>query len=249
MQKLLSDTIDTFTHHTIGGGPIAFSNLGGLPTIDSNDFFAPDLTLNSDIVLNANVTARTTYGTGTFSTIYLNGAISGAGGLESVGGGDLRMGGMTANTYAGLTKMSGGVLYLAKPASVVAVPGDLSIGSQGGTRDRGGEVHILNDNQIATTATVTLGRSILFVEGGDQSLSNLRFTGVNDPVLNRIGGSVTISPSQTLTITGGITRTAPTPIPSFIPSTSIISGGTLDLDGGLRPFQVDNIMPVLPPRR
>jgi autotransporter-associated beta strand protein len=101
----------------------------------------------------------------------------------------------------------------------------------------------LNDNQIAATSTVTLNGGTLYVEGGDQTLANVMFTGLNSPVLNVDGGNIVISPTRTLTITGGVTRTSISD-PFFTPSTSLISGGTINLNGGLRPFHVDNVQPL-----
>jgi hypothetical protein len=101
-----------------------------------------------------------------------------------------------------------------------------------------------NDNQIAAGATVTINVGLLAVEGGDQTLANIRLTGVNFGMPDLDGGSVLISPSRTLTITGGITRTSNSGPPVYPQNLSLISGGTLDLAGGLRTFQVDNDNPI-----
>lgn len=242
LQQLSTDSGGAFTHHTINGAPLAFSNLGAAPSIRNVDnISSPDLTINADMVLNTDLSVRTTEGFGSWSTFSLNGAISGAGGLVTPGGGDVRLGGTTPNTYAGITNATAGVLYLQKPPSVTAIPGNLLINLVNGST-RSGQVHILNDNQIAAHATVNFNGGTLYVTGGDQTLANVEFVGLNRPSLNANGGTIEIGPSQTLTITGGITRIGISD-PVFTASTSLISGGTLNLDGGLRPFHVDNLTP------
>jgi autotransporter-associated beta strand protein len=244
LQMLSINDNGAFTNHTVNGAPLAFSNLGAAPSIRPAGFFSPNLTVNSDMVLNADVTVTPNVGIGTTIPQYsLNGAISGIGSLRQTGGGDVHLGGMSANSYAGVTIMDNGVLTLNKPASVVAVPGDLVINTGGSTRDRRGTVIVANDDQIAVDAKVTINRGQLLIEGGDQTLANIEFVGANGP-LNPDGGRVVISPSRTLTITGGITRASSSPAPVFPQNLSLISGGMLDLAGGLRPFHVDNDNPI-----
>lgn len=237
-----------FAQHTINGSPIAFSNLGAAPTMSAFDgFVSPDLVMNANMILNADLTLSIEGGGDAASHWYLNGVISGPGGLKTsppgIGGGILHLGGANANTYAGATTINYGWAYLTTPASVVAIPGDLFINRTGGTRDRSGRVYVQNDNQIATTSNVTIKGGTLYVQGGNQTLASVNFTGLNSPVLNQDGGNVVISPGRTLTVTGALTRIGVSD-PFFTPSTSLISGGTLDLAGGVRTVQVDNLTPL-----
>jgi fibronectin-binding autotransporter adhesin len=194
------------------------------------------------MALNANLTVQATQGFGAWSTISLNGTISGAGGLVTQGGGDIRIGGTTPNAYAGLTDSAAGVIYLEKAPSVTAIPGDLVVRRVASTFTRSGHVYVMNDEQIAASSTVTLEGGALYVEGGNQTLANVEFTGLDAPPLNRDGGNIVISPGRTLAITGGLKRIGVLdPVPT--PSTSLISGGTLNLTGGVRTIQVDNLTP------
>ncbi|RIK75176.1 MAG: hypothetical protein DCC67_15605 [Planctomycetota bacterium] len=243
LQQLSIGPFGTYTPHAVNGSPLAFSNLGAAPSITSLDFLSPPLTLNNDLIFNADVDVAPP---GTIPTIIqysLNGAISGAGGLRLMRGGYLYLGGTAANTYAGLTTAADGVLYLNKPASVIAVPGDLAIYTGGSTRSVRGSAVVMNDNQIAADASVTINRGLLSIEGGNQTLANLTFMGTDDPVMLWNGGDVAISPTRTLTVTGLINRASINVPPFFPQSTSVISGGTLDLAGAMREFRVDNVNP------
>jgi autotransporter-associated beta strand protein len=125
---------------------------------------------------------------------------------------------------------------------VTAIPGDLVVRRVASTFTRSGHVYVMNDEQIAASSTVTLEGGALYVEGGNQTLANVEFTGLDAPPLNRDGGNIVISPGRTLAITGGLKRIGVLdPVPT--PSTSLISGGTLNLTGGVRTIQVDNLTP------
>jgi hexosaminidase len=63
--------------------------------------------------------------------------------------------GPAANTYSGPTVLSCGVLKLSKPAGVIAIPGNLSVGGSG-KANAGDGVILADDGQIAPSATVTL---------------------------------------------------------------------------------------------
>jgi autotransporter-associated beta strand protein len=82
----------------------------------------------------------------------LSGVIGGSGGIAKSGGGTLTLAGSVANTYAGITAVSGGTLSLNKSSGIVAVPGDLTV-SGSGTR-----VSLPSnlDGQIGDTAAVTM---------------------------------------------------------------------------------------------
>lgn len=226
------------TSRIVDGLPLAFSNLGGAPLITSEPFLSQVLTVNNDLVLNADLTVAPPGSIPSVSDYTLNGVISGIGGVLQTRGGRVFLGGTSANTYAGLTTVDDGVLYLNKPASVIAIPGDVVINTGGSTRSLRGSVIVGNDDQIAATSTVTLNQGRLFLEGGDQTLANINFTGENDWLLSvPTGAYISINPTRTLTITGNIKR-APGNLNFSV--YSHISGGTLNLNGGLRSIRVDN---------
>lgn len=246
LQQLSVDTSSSpSTHHTIDGSPLAFSNLGSAPIIrNSGDpVLAMDLTINADMTLNADLTVQAAQ-SGTGTTIYLNGTLSGAGGLVTAGGGNVRIGGTMSNAYAGLTNSTAGEIYLEKPSSVTAIPGDLVIHRVEDAFLRSGRVYVMNDEQIAASAKVSLDGGTLYVQGGNQTLANVEFTGYNSTFLiNADGGSIEISPSRTLTVTGGVTRVGVYNPTTFAHGDSSILGGTIDLNGGVRPFRVESIVP------
>ena len=152
LQRLKLPNGSTNAPRTVNGSPLAFSNLGDAPSIVSDDFLFHELTINNDVVLNAELTISPPGITPSISQYSLNVAISGVGGLRQTRGGRVFLGGMTANTYAGLTVVDDGVLHLNKPASVVAIPGDVVINTGGSTRSLRGSVRVGNDNQIAVGA-------------------------------------------------------------------------------------------------
>src|SRR5262249_45198417 len=120
----------------------------------------------------------------------LGGVISGSGGLLKAGPGILRLSGVSANSYTGLTTVSAGTLELNK-STTPAVPGDLTINSGGTAR------HFAND-QIANTSTVTVNA------GGAFNLNNF-FDEIGP--LKVLGGNVTTGSPRLIagpvTMTGG----------------------------------------------
>ena len=121
----------------------------GMPTWRTFDCLFPGTNVwAGPIILNAD----STFGG---NAIRIIGPISGAGGLEEIVG-LLSLEGNTANTYAGTTTVTGGTLYLGKPAFVTAVPGPLVVGASN-------TVRLLNSFQMYNpTASVTLGDTSLF---------------------------------------------------------------------------------------
>jgi len=90
---------------------------------------------------------------------------------KSTGLAKLTIGGTTANTYAGLTRVNDGAVELNKPAGVTAVGGDLSV--------FGGSVKLLADNQIADTSNVTIANAGTTVDlnGKSETVGGLTMTG------------------------------------------------------------------------
>lgn len=82
--------------------------------------------------------------------------ISGRGGLTiNAGKGGIELGGKGSNSYVGPTSVAQGVLKFNKPAGVLAVPGDLTLG--GNTPANSGDcVTWLADNQMNNQAVITM---------------------------------------------------------------------------------------------
>ena len=138
----------------------------------------------------------------------LSGAIGGGGGIAKSGAGTLTLAGSTANTYSGTTTVSGGRLELTKTAGVTAVGGDLVI--------TGGAVSFLANNQIVSTAAVTMsgtgavfngrGFNDFFYGSLDQTLASLDVTGgvVNT---SNSGASTGLTVTGAVNVTGGAGNT------------------------------------------
>jgi len=128
------------------------------------------LTLNGAIALGdpvgeVNARAVTVNGSHTFG-----GAVSGGNGLNKSGNGTLTLSGGSANTYTGLTTVSGGVLELNKTAGVNAIAGNVTVGS-------GATLLISQSNQVVDTSAVTLsGGTIQRATGVNEVFGNLNLT-------------------------------------------------------------------------
>jgi autotransporter-associated beta strand protein len=89
------------------------------------------------------------------STLNLAGAIGGGGGLTEAGAGTLTLSGSTANTYNGITTVSGGTLVLNKSYATASVPGNLVV-------NNGFTVRLGNSQQTVNTADVLVNGDGLF---------------------------------------------------------------------------------------
>jgi autotransporter-associated beta strand protein len=140
----------------------------------------------------------------------INGPITqtgaGMGITKSTGTAKLTLGGATANTYTGLTRVNTGAVELNKPAGVVAVGGNLSI--------FGGSVKLLADGQIGDGAAVSVAN------GG----SLIDFAGHSDTVGAM---SITGNASATVGVTGA--PTSPGSAVLRVTSLTITTGGKVDL--------------------
>jgi fibronectin-binding autotransporter adhesin len=170
------------------------------------------LDINGNINLNAN-TLTVSAITGDF---FFSGIVSGSGNIVKLGVGTLRLDGSAANTYAGYTQFDVGVLELAKPSGVTAIPGSLTVGDGNGLLLTD-VLRLLADDQIADTSDVTVKNSArwdladhqehigaLTMQGGTID------TGTGKLFLG--GNLTTLSDSNTATINGslslgGTTRT------------------------------------------
>jgi autotransporter-associated beta strand protein len=134
--------------------------------------------ISSDLVL-AGSAAFTVTGSAIISSgaqiLTLTGRITGPGGMTLRGGGNLQFGGLQPNTYAGATTVLSGVLQLGKPSNVTAIAGDVDIEGNGNQGEYG-RLDVLNDEEIAKTAHITIGRYATFESDGTQTLGPLTLT-------------------------------------------------------------------------
>jgi autotransporter-associated beta strand protein len=164
---------------------------GNLGAIDcaSNSF----VTLNGNVLLDAETTLNPAGGN---SLITLGGIVSGTGPFTKIGGGYLYFTGNSANTYSGTTFANQGTFELSKSAAVIAVPGNLVIGTENSSFNNNGTSATVLENQSGsiggTNVTVNGGSSYL-MEGHNQSLASVN--------LNN-GGSIQTD-FGVLTLTGG----------------------------------------------
>ena len=115
--------LPTATVYTLTGstGVSLTINEGGITQNSTNA-----QTLNVPVVLGAAQTWNVPAGAGTLA---VNGVISGTNGFTKTGAGTLSLGGTAANTYSGLTSVTGGTLVLNKSNNALVVPGGLSVGN------------------------------------------------------------------------------------------------------------------------
>ncbi|HJT78271.1 MAG TPA: autotransporter-associated beta strand repeat-containing protein, partial [Gemmataceae bacterium] len=161
---------------------------GGAALVSSfTESFFPN-TWSGPITLEAESAVQTN------APLFINGLISGPGGLDVLGPAPLALAATGNNSYAGTTAVDGGVLQLQQ--SGIAVPGNLTIGTGG----RGpGVCDVLRDEQIADGARVTIGNnSVLGINGNRETIGSL--VGVGEVVLNN---SPSGSGSDTSTMGGG----------------------------------------------
>ncbi len=226
-----------------GNGATGFTAgaLSGNPALT----YSGTITLAGDTLIIAPSSGQTT----------MSGVITGTGNLEmrgpGIGTGSFTFGGASANTYVGTTTVSEMSLYLSKPASIIAIPGNLNIVA---TALKTANVEQSTDENIADTAIVTLNKnannsSYLSIGGngietvgqivGDgivrlnsggilklASNSNYTFAGLIDQYNNALPQAKVIHlGSGTLTLTGTLTGTGTT-FPKLVNS-----AGTLVLNG------------------
>lgn len=100
-------------------------------------------------------------------TLEISSTIQGAGGLQKEGGGRLRIAGLSANTFTGRVLAHGGRLEMAKPAGVLAVPGDVVAENT--------EVELSSNDQIGGSVSVT--QANLALASFSETLPNLTLRG------------------------------------------------------------------------
>lgn len=144
---------------TLNGGAYAALLMRGAKT----SYWAGPITLNADSVIESD---------DPIGSLHVTSAIGGTGGLTISGPGTLVLEGTSANTYAGTSTVQYGTLVLAKPASTIAVPGNLVLSGADCVVRLGGS------QQIADTADILVNSGGLFDFGAFfESVDTLRGSG------------------------------------------------------------------------
>jgi len=211
-QTLGANQIDDSATMTINGGQLT---LGGNEAIGGLSGTGGTVSL-SDKTLTTSSDSNTTY----------SGAISGTGGgLTKSGGGKLTLSGENANTYTGLTTVSGGTLELKKTAGVNAIAGATTINS--------GAILLLSaSDQVDSGATdvVTLsGGTIQRASGVSEVFGDLNVTA--DSVLDfdaGTGGAITFTGLDYTPASGKVLTLA-----NFTQGSTLIFQNTGDLSSAL----------------
>jgi hypothetical protein len=113
--------------------------------------------ISCNLVLAGDVAIAVTGGIYDGKGLTLSGAIGGSGGVTLRGGGHLIYAGSQPNTYTGTTRVLFGELQLKKPTNVISIAGALDVEDDGSNYEYG-YLSIFNDEQIAKTSHVTIGR-------------------------------------------------------------------------------------------
>ena len=170
------------THNAWGGSSLTIA--GGNLTTTTNDLY---------LIAGHNVNA----------TLAINSAITGAinvvaGGQVASGYPGVSLGGATTNTYTGTTYVEGS-LSLSKVNNVIAIPGNVDIGTYGW-------VSVNANEQITNTASVMNRGTIYFnVNGAPNQTFNNVFTNQGGTINSASVGSVTLNaPGTGLAFNGGL---------------------------------------------
>jgi autotransporter-associated beta strand protein len=154
------------------------------------------LILNSDVALNGfPLTLNTPVAAG--DLIFVNGVISGTGGLIKDGAGIAQLGGALPNTFVGLTTVRAGQLNLGKPNGVQSIPDSLVVGDGIGVGDK---VVWVRHNQLGSPGNVVVRTgATLDLNGSQETIGSLELTGgrVETGVgLLGLGGDITANASS-----------------------------------------------------
>jgi autotransporter-associated beta strand protein len=177
-------------------------------------------TISSSIVLDAPATIRNE---DTGAPLVLQSTISGIGPLTKIGAGTVELAGSSANTYSGDTLANEGSLWLSKPNGIIAVPGNLTIGTRVGNLGGGtaATVAYFQNDAIAGTNVIVNGGSLYNLNNYNESLGSV--------TLNN-GGSIQTGLGQLGFIgSGSTTRVTVNPGNS---GASTIAGRLMILFGG-----------------
>lgn len=169
---------------TMNGGTIEFGqpgNAGRTGTLNLNGDFTGSGTNLLDVrtspgVVNLGGATRTFNITGGTTTI--EGAIVGSAGFIKTGGGTLALTGATANTYGGLTTVSGGTLTLGKTDGITAVPGDILV--------TGGTLTKTTAEQIAATSSIVMNGGVFLTGNNAETVANVTLNNTAQNVLSAL---------------------------------------------------------------
>ncbi|TAG08482.1 MAG: hypothetical protein EAZ42_10515 [Verrucomicrobia bacterium] len=176
--------------------------------------------------------ANLNFGTSTVGELWINGAMSGTGGFNKTGRGDVFLAGDQDNIYTGTTTVLGGTLHLAKTSGRIAVGGELVIGDLNGSSlpnfALDSTVILDGPQQLLFSAAVTVNPDgLLDMNGQSLAISSLTMTG--NSKIDSFTGTKPV-----LTLFGNVSSSNPTNA-GFNPSISC----RLSLGGGTRTFTVD----------
>jgi len=157
-------------NYYIGGNSITFSSAGQPSLTDSGDangFWAP-------LVLNTNLNVNVSSG----KTVYLNGVISGPGGLSLIGPGAVRFNGVDSNTYTGTTYVNNGMLIMSRGSGLdSSIAGPLVVGTALGSPGTA-IAKIGSNNQIGNSFPVTVNfTGVLDADNNTDWISGLIMAG------------------------------------------------------------------------
>jgi autotransporter-associated beta strand protein len=107
---------------------------------------------------------------------------------------DVTLSGTTPNTYAGLTRVTGGFLELEKSPGVNAVPGAMQIDF---ANIAAGDVFVRNSNQFPTAAPITLRGELTVVGGASQTVGPVALQG---GTLNGFSGNLILGRDLTAAV-------------------------------------------------
>lgn len=124
----------------------------------------------------------------------VTGVITGTGGLTKNSSCTLRFSGSSPNTYTGSMTMNQGTLLLAKPAGVIAIPGDINL--------TGGTLKCSNANQISSSSNVTISNGTFDFNSTAQTFSSLTFDGgtISNPAALTLASTATALTMRNLTL-------------------------------------------------
>lgn len=200
-----------------------------------NDVASGDTRITADFTTSGNFTSRVS----SASRLWLEGAATGSAAWRKTGTGTLRFAGTLANSQSSVV-VSEGEVELDKTPGVNAISGGLTIGD--GTNDV--RVTLLSEHQIADGATVTIrNRGRLDLNGNDEAIDRLQGEGTVS-LDSRLGfgrsARLTVNSgsfSGAIVGDGGLTKvgssfsTLSLAGPSTFSGMTIVSGGTLSVEG------------------
>ena len=161
------------------------------------------VTVNGSLLLDAETTFNVA------GELDLYGVIYGTGPLTEIGTGKLVLGGSSANTYSGDTLANQGMLVLHKNNGVIAVPGNLTIGTKSSpVNSFGTTATVLCDESAGVGGTnVTVnGGSLYDLNYGAQSLASVTLN--NGGAIQTESGTLTLMGATPVTVNPGKTGAA-----------------------------------------